>query len=382
MNRLRRWFEISLSRRLALIHFVMIAIALCVVQAGIVAVRSFWRASTTPMREAIGDPWVGALRETTLGPIPVLLIALLAGTVSAIVVSWTLGRRLRPLEETIRAMESGDLSRRVNDRSTDEVGRVARAFDRMADRLSEALRGQTEARKRVETLMDARRDLIANVSHDLRTPITNLAAHVEKLSERRERLEEYLPILRNSVTRVSEMIEELFEIARLDAQELRLNLEPVALSDVIDRVAGNYRGLAWEQRRIALRVESADPVPSVRADVQRVEQVLVNLVVNALRFTPEGGIVCIETEALPTAVEVRVRDTGQGIPQAALPNVFDRFYRGDPARTGAGPEDESGGGSGLGLAIVKGLVEAMGGSVSAESESGEGTCITFRLPVA
>jgi signal transduction histidine kinase len=120
----------------------------------------------------------------------------------------------------------------------------------------------------------------------------------------------------------------------------------------------------------------------VLADVQRVEQILANLITNGLRFTQEGGVITIEAETLDEVVEVRVSDTGIGIPQEELPHIFERFYRGDPARTRPAAQDRLGSGSGLGLAIVKGLVEAMGGSVSAVSSLGEGTCISFKLPLA
>ena len=139
------------------------------------------------------------------------------------------------------------------------------------------------------------------------------------------------------------------------------------------------------QAKLTLRLP--DALPLVQADVQRVEQVLVNLVANGLRFTPEGGIVAIEAKAGPRTVEVVVTDTGIGIPPEDLPHIFERSYRGDHARTFPRPGDRqpaasAGSGSGLGLAIVKGLVEAMGGAVDATSTPGEGTCVRFRLPLA
>jgi two-component system sensor histidine kinase ResE len=151
---------------------------------------------------------------------------------------------------------------------------------------------------------------------------------------------------------------------------------------LIERVVATYKPLAWEQRRIVLEACLPDALPPVQADVLRTEQVLVNLVANALRFTPEGGIITIEAEAQSRAVEVRVSDTGIGIPPEDLPHIFERSYRGDPARRLPEPGDRLGSGSGLGLAIVKGLVEAMGGEVAATSAPGEGTCVRFRLPLA
>ena len=170
-------------------------------------------------------------------------------------------------------------------------------------------------------------------------------------------------------------------MSRLDAQELDLDLGPVALGDVVTKVVAGYKALAWEQRRLVLEADLPSSLPPVRADVQRVEQALVNLVANGLRFTSEGGIVTVEAEALDSEVEIRVRDTGIGIAPEDLPHIFERSYRGDRSRARPETGETLSSGSGLGLAIVKGLVEAMGGTVRAESALGEGTCVGFRLPV-
>jgi len=330
-------------------------------------------------------PWVrfvGYLFGATLGTVPALLLSALVAAISGIIVSRSLGRRLSPLEQTARKMADGDLTLRIEDTSPDEIGRVGQAFNQMAGKLQDSLQALKTEKGRVEALLHARRDLVANISHDLRTPIASLAAHLETLSEHPERLDTYLPVLSEGTDRVSGLIDDLFELSRLDARELELDLSPVALCDVIERVVTTYKRLAWEQRRVVLEACLPDALPPVQADAQRAEQVLVNLVANALRFTPEGGIVTIEAEARPQAVEVRVSDTGIGIPPEDLPHIFERSYRGDRARTLPRPADRLGSGSGLGLAIVKGLVEAMGGTVDATSAPGEGTCVRFLLPLA
>jgi signal transduction histidine kinase len=221
---------------------------------------------------------------------------------------------------------------------------------------------------------------VANISHDLRTPVASLAAHLETLAERPERLDEYLPILSDETARMSGLIADLFELTRLDAQELKLDVGPVALASVVDKVVAGYREVAWEQRRVVLEANLPEGLPPLHADPQRLEQILVNLVTNGLRFTPEGGIVTVEAGAVDGAVEVRVLDTGIGIPPEELDHIFERSYRGDQARAQPAPGERLSSGSGLGLSIVKGLVEAMGGSVRAASVPGEGTCISFRLP--
>jgi signal transduction histidine kinase len=319
---------------------------------------------------------------TSLFGLPVLLLAVILTAISGVLVARSLGRRLKELETTAQTMAGGDLTLRVEDTSPDEIGQVGRAFNQMAGQLGDSLQALAREKEQVEALLRSRRDLIANISHDLRTPIASLSAHLETLSAHPERLDEYLPILNDEATRTSDLIGDLFELARLDAHELQLDLAPTALSDVITRVAASYRSLAWERRRIVLEMDLPPSLPPVLADVQRVEQILVNLITNGLRFTLEGGVITIEARALAAAVEVRVSDTGIGIPVEDLPHIFERFYRGDRARSRPAAQDYLSSGSGLGLAIVKGLVEAMGGSVSATSAPGEGTCIGFRLPLA
>lgn len=318
---------------------------------------------------------------TSLLGLPVLALAALVAIFSGIVVSRSLGQRLKRLEDTAQEMAGADLSLRVPDASSDEIGQLGQAFNRMAEQLAHSLEALEMEKERVETLLRARRDLVANISHDLRTPLASLSAHLETLSTHPDRLGEYLPILDDETTRISHLIADLFELSRLDARELELDLAPVALDSVIDKVIASHKELAWEQRRIVLETHLPVRLPPVQADVQRVEQILVNLIANGLRFTPEGGIVTVEAESLAEEVEVRVSDTGVGISPEDLPHIFERFYRGDPSRACPVSEDRLSSGSGLGLAIVKGLVEAMGGSVSGTSSPGEGTCIRFRLPL-
>ena len=388
MKGFRRWIAARLWRRLAFYHLVAIFGTLVMVQLIVAALTMATSgAAPVPGTSTVSDlaPWVrfaGYLFGAALGTVPALLLSALVAATSGVIVSRSLGRRLSPLEQTARKMADGDLTLRLEDTSTDEIGRVGQAFNQMAGELQDSLQALQAEKGRVEALLHARRDLVANISHDLRTPIASLAAHLETLSEHPERLDAYLPILSDETDRVSGLIGDLFELSRLDARELELDLSPVALSEVIEKVVTTYKGLAWEQRRIVLEARLPDALPPVQADVQRTEQVLVNLVANALRFTPEGGIVTIAAEVRPRAVEVRVSDTGIGISPEDLPHIFERSYRGDRARTLPRPGDRLGSGSGLGLAIVKGFVEAMGGAVDATSAPGEGTCVRFRLPLA
>jgi len=372
----RRWIAVRLWRQLAFYHLAAIFSTLVIVQ---LAVAIFSAGTTRELGSQV--TFASYLFGATLGTVPALLLAALVAAISGVIVSRSLGRRLSPLEQTARKMADGDLSLRVKDTSPDEIGRVGQAFNQMAGQLQDSLQALAVEKEQVEALLLARRDLVTNISHDLRTPIASLAAHLETLSEHPERLDAYLPILSDETDRVSGLIDDLFELSRLDARELELQLSPVALSEVIQKVVTTYKGLAWEQRRIVLETRLPDALPPVQADAQRIEQVLVNLVSNGLRFTPEGGIITIEAEEQPRTVEVRVSDTGIGISPEDLPHIFERSYRGDPARTPKWSGDRLGSGSGMGLAIVKGLVEAMGGAVNVTSAPGEGTCVCFQLPL-
>lgn len=207
-----------------------------------------------------------------------------------------------------------------------------------------------------------------------------MSAHLEALTDQPEHLDDYVPVLNAEIARVTGLLDDLFELSRLDTRELTLDVGTVDIGALITKVAKRYKPLAWDSRRIVLQVEVPESLPQVKADVQRVEQILVNLLTNGLRFTPEGGVISMAAEQTSGQyVEVSVQDTGVGIPPEDLPHIFDRFYRGDPARMRTEADASPSYGSGLGLAIVKSLVEAMGGRVAAESTLGEGTCIRFWL---
>ncbi len=356
MKRFRYWVAACLWRRLAFYHLVatfgtLVTVQLIVAILTMATTRSVPIPGTGTARDLA--PWlrfVGYLFGATLGTVPALLLSVLVSVISGVIVSRSLGRRLFPLEQTARKMADGDLTLRIEDTSSDEIGRVGQAFNQMAGQLQDSLQALEAEKGQVEVLPHSQRDLVTNISHDLRTPIASLVAHLETLSEHPE---------------------------RLDACELELALSPLALPEVIKKVVTTYKGLAWEQRRIVLEARLPEALPLVQADIQRAEQVLVNLVANGLRFTPEGGIVTVEAALRPRAVEVHVSDTGIGIPPEDLPHIFERPYRGNHARTPPRPGDRLGSGSGLGLAIVKGLVEAMGGAVDATSMPGEGDVRAF-----
>jgi signal transduction histidine kinase len=241
----------------------------------------------------------------------------------------------------------------------------------MADQLEAAAQKQRETDQ-------LRRDLIAWTSHDLRTPLTSIRAVVEALADRviddPDTIQRYLNSIQSDVASLNRLIDDLFELAQLDAGGLIFGKVPVSLSDLISDVLERMRALA-DQRRVQLSGRVSPGVDPVTIDPQKIERVLVNLISNAIRHTPEGGQVTIEAQVSDGRVRVSVRDTGEGIAPDDLPHVFERFYRGEKSRS------RSTGGAGLGLAIAKGIVEAHGGSIGVTSRAGEGATFTFTLPV-
>jgi signal transduction histidine kinase len=292
-----------------------------------------------------------------------LALALAIGGALALVLIFTLSRAvLRPVRDLTAAagrMARGDLSVRVATGVRDEIGQLARSFNAMADALA-----------RQETL---RRDLVGDVAHELRTPLANLRCQIEALEDGLAQPDAAtIASLREETLLLARLVEDLQQISLADAGVLRLVLEPLAPAELVEsalaasRSAAADAGVALESR--------VPPLPPVLADRERIAQVLRNLVTNALQHTPAGGSVTLEARAVDGAVEFAVRDTGQGIPAEHLSLVFERFHRVDPSRARAT------GGAGLGLAIVRRLVEAHGGTVRVESETGKGSTFTFTLP--
>ncbi|HEY9086174.1 MAG TPA: ATP-binding protein [Candidatus Tyrphobacter sp.] len=221
----------------------------------------------------------------------------------------------------------------------------------------------------------ASREFLSNVSHELRTPLSSIKLMLETVtaSSDDEARELFLPQALTQVDRLVSLVGRLLEQARTESGQLRLDLADVDLESVARPIVASFDPQA-ARKGVDLQLQTRRPV-RVEADAVRISQVLVNLIDNALRHTREGGIIVIELDAQANEAVIRVRDTGEGIPYRDLPHIFERFYVADRSRT------RESGGAGLGLAIVKGIVDAHGGSISAESTLGSGTAVTIRLPI-
>jgi signal transduction histidine kinase len=276
------------------------------------------------------------------------------------------------LNQAAQEVARGRLSVRVPVTGHDEMADLARTFNEMAAQLEAAARKQHE----LDTL---RRDLVAWIGHDLRTPLASIRVILEALAdgvvEDPAAVERYLHTAQHHIRSLSLLIDDLFDMAQLDAGGLPLERHPNSLSDLISDTLESLSALAARQE-ITLEGSVAPDVDPVLMDTQKIGRVLSNLVSNALRHTPTGGRVEVRASAAEEGgVQVEVRDTGEGISLEDLPHIFEQFYRGEKSRS------RDTGGSGLGLAIAKGIVEAHGGRIGVESAPGQGTCFFFTLPV-
>jgi signal transduction histidine kinase len=254
----------------------------------------------------------------------------------------------------------------------DELADVADAFNAMAAELEESFNRQQE-------LEQARRDLIAAVSHDLRTPLASVRAMVEALADEvvsdPETINRYHQTIQNQVSNLALLIDDLFELSKIDSGRLQLNLEGSAISDIISDTLESMRAQA-AVKHIRLNGQVDPATPTLTMDSAKIQRVIYNLVQNAIRHTPQDGSVFIAAQTTDEGVKVDIRDTGEGITQDDLPRIFEQFYRGEKSRS------RSTGGAGLGLAIAKGIVEAHGGRIWVDSKVGEGTIFSFVLPQA
>ncbi len=258
----------------------------------------------------------------------------------------------------------------IDVRTGDELQDIGEAFNALISRLDDASR----TRRDIE---EARRQLIIAVSHDLRTPLATMRAMIESINDgivtEAETISRYHRTMQAEIGYLSRLIDDLFEVSQLDSGLLELHCESSSISDLISDTVESLRPQA-EQRKLVLAGEVAESLPSVDIDVSRMQRVLYNLVQNAMRHTPADGSVIVRAFAFDKEVRVSVEDTGDGLEPGELTRVFERFYRGDRARS----REEAG--SGLGLTIAKGIVELHGGTIWARSEQGEGAAFVFAIP--
>jgi signal transduction histidine kinase len=298
------------------------------------------------------------------------IAAVVVAVVAGLFIFGRLTRRLWALHRKVTRFESLQLGTRGPVAETgDEIGRLESTFDGLVDRVEAYL-------EETENLHRERRELVSSVSHDLRTPIAALSGYLETLQLKEESLSpgerrEYVEIAHRHSERLAGLVDELFELTRLDAADVELSPEPFSISELVQDNVQRFQ-LQAEQQGVELLGHTPESLPPVLADIRLIERALVNLIENAIRFTPSGGRVEVGVAMESGLIEISVRDTGHGISSTELPRIFDRFYRGRSAKT----DDR---GSGLGLAIAHRIVELHGGRIAVESREGEGSRFSFSL---
>lgn len=292
-----------------------------------------------------------------------ILLSAFGATALALLLGFVLARRLtQPLREltgATQAVAQGALGNQVSVRSRDELGVLAASFNRMSSDLAHA--------------SSLRRQMTADIAHDLRTPLSVLLGYTEALREGKLPPEqEIFDTMHTEAQHLQRLIDDLRTLSLADAGELPLTRQSASPAALLERSAAAYRALA-EEHGIELHVRADRALPPVEVDAERFAQVLGNLISNAVRYTPVGGSIELVATTREKSVVLAVQDSGVGINAGDLPHIFDRFYRADSSR-------QQDGSSGLGLAIAKGIVEAHGGTIEAHSAPGHGTTFTITLP--
>ena len=297
-----------------------------------------------------------------------LLVALIIPGTLAFSLAFVLARFItHPLQEltvAATAVAGGELGRQVPVKTQDEIGKLTVAFNQMSRDLAEASK--------------LRRQMTADIAHDLRTPLTILGGYIDSAHAGFLSLSEgHLETMYGEIERLERMVSDLRTLTRADTKQLTLNLQLIPPKALLERTANSYQHQA-DMQEIALEVEASENLPPIKIDEEQMTRVLGNLVSNALRYTPQTkqGLIRLASAIKNGYVHLTVEDNGQGIPPEHLPNIFHRFYRADESRQ----RNASHGESGLGLAIAKSLVEAHGGTIAVESVLKQGTKFTIALP--
>ncbi len=280
-------------------------------------------------------------------------------------------RNLHRLHQSAVQIGAGNLHVRTEVDGRDEIAQLGSQFNQMAHNLEQA----EEERAQLEKM---RRDLIAWVSHDLRTPLTSIRAIVEALNDGlvtdEADTKRYYNTILQDITGLNNLINELFEMAQLEAGKTDFPLSPSSISDVIHLSADSLRPVAM-QNNITIREEVAADIDPVCANVEKLGRVLNNIISNALKYTPEGGTITVAATRIKQMATISISDTGAGFDPADIPYLFDQFYRGDNARGRT-----KSGSAGLGLAIARSIVHAHGGTIEASNNVDGGATITFTIP--
>jgi signal transduction histidine kinase len=296
-----------------------------------------------------------------------LLITLLAGLIIIRFITKHFSRIL----EVMQKFKQGDLTARVRSKSVGEVNQVGEIFNEMADILTQNI----EKLKEVEVL---RRELIANVSHDLRTPIAIIHGYIDTLQMKNDTLtpeerKRYLGIISESTGNLQKLVSELFELSKLEANQVKPVKEPFFISELVNDISSKYQLIA-KDKNISITTFLSTELPPVYADVSLIERVMQNLIDNAMKFTPDGGKIIIQTDKHQDEIKITVSDTGIGVPENEREQIFGRYYK-------ANNFTDLKNSTGLGLAIIKKILDLHQSSLDLVTEVNKGSAFIFRLPI-
>lgn len=280
--------------------------------------------------------------------------------------------RLRSLIAVTQDIGKQNLDARVSVEGEDEIAQLQNDFNTMMDILAESRQELETERDTVRQLLSSRQGLFADVSHELRTPVATIRSYLEGLNPAPENQDD-IEIIRREVLRLQRLIDDVFTLARADIQELGYNIKPLEIGNLLEHSVIVLQQQAWQSKKVDIVLDYLPQIPLVMADEQRLEQVIYNLIRNAIRHTPPGGLIRVTVASDETTVTISVEDTGDGISSEDLPHIWERFYRSKETRA----SDSTG--SGLGLALVKEMIEVMSAQVGVKTEIGKGSCFTVRL---
>lgn len=301
-----------------------------------------------------------------------MAITLIAAVIISLISLGFITRNLRKMIIVIRDFKNGNLNARIKMKEKGELSEFADSFNEMADTIVSNI-------KEMKTMDNLRRELVANVSHDLRTPLSTIQGYIETILIKADDLSDedrkkYMNIIFSSTGRLKKLIEELFELSKLEAREIKPNFEAFSIAELVQDIQQKNIIFA-EEKNIELQLNFSFNLPMVYADIGMIEKVIQNLIDNSLKFTPPNGKIIISLNHLKDVIVVKINDNGIGINSDELPHIFDRYNQGNRNRSNKKE------GLGLGLAIVKKILEVQNLDIKAETSKVEGTTFSFALPV-
>lgn len=347
-------------------HFVdtdVLSVAVPVKAQGVVSGAVILSAPLTPYEDRLAD-FQRVILNVGIGGI-------ILATFLSLLLSRSLSRPLIQMNTVARGLAAGDFSRKVAVITEDEVGILARSLNTLSGQLQEKIQA-------LERLDNTRKDFVASISHELKTPLTIMQGYAEalqdNLAETEEERQEHISCIIDEIQRLKRLVAELLDLRRIEMGQERIELRQLDAVPILIKSMDKMKTMACE-KGIFLEGIFPEGLPHVKSNPDRLEQVMMNLLDNAIRHTPQGGTVKVDVSGANNCIAIRVTDSGPGIPESELDLIWEKFYKVDKSRA------RTGGGTGLGLAIVKRLIENMGGSVSVSSIMGRGTTFLISLSI-